>query len=130
MAGRRLDRLNEQIKRELMQLIMRDVKDPRVTSVTITSVRVASDLGHARVFVTSIVPEDERDSLLAGLRAAVPFLRGQLGRMLRVRRVPDLEFAWDETLERAQRIERLLSEVLPADTDRDPPSDEGPDGGA
>ncbi|MCI0434645.1 MAG: 30S ribosome-binding factor RbfA [Gemmatimonadetes bacterium] len=128
MSGRRLDRLNEQFKRELMHLIQRDVKDPRVTSVTITGVRVASDLGHARVYITSLVPDQEREALLAGLRAASPFLRGQLGRILRIGRAPELAFVWDETLERAQRIERLIADVRSEEDSREP-GGEGEDDG-
>ena len=100
-----------------MQLIQREVRDPRVTSVTITGVRVASDLGHARVFVTTL-PTVDRPTVIQGLRAAAPFLRTQLGRLLRIRRVPDLDFLWDETLDRAQRIERLLADVLPHEAAR------------
>lgn len=115
MAGRRVHRLNEQFKRELMLLLQFDIKDPRVSSVTVTDVRVAPDLSHARVFLTTLAEPDERPTILEGLRAATPFLRGELGRRLRIRRAPELAFQWDEARDHAQRIEQLLSEVLPVE---------------
>ncbi|MGH7502787.1 MAG: 30S ribosome-binding factor RbfA [Longimicrobiales bacterium] len=117
MAGRRVDRLNEQFKRELMHLVQRELRDPRVAAVTITEVRVAPDLSYARVFLTALAADTDRPTVLEGMRAAAPFLRGELGRRMRIRRAPELAFQWDEALDHAQRIERLLSEVLP----RDPP---------
>jgi ribosome-binding factor A len=121
MAGRRVERLNEQFRRELMHLLQFEVKDPRVSAVTVTEVRVAPDLSYARVFITSMAPAGERPVILEGMRAAAPFLRGELGRRLHVRRTPEFEFVWDETIDHAQRIERLLSEVLPKDPPSPPP---------
>lgn len=124
MASRRVHRLNEQLKRELMLLLQREIKDPRVSSVTVTDVRVAPDLSHARVFLTTMASLEERATIMEGLRAASPFLRGELGRRLRIRRAPEMAFQWDEARDHAQRIEQLLSEVLPADA-VDDESDEG-----
>jgi ribosome-binding factor A len=113
MAGRRIERLNEQLKRELMDLLHSQVRDPRIGTVTITSVETTPDLYHARVFVTSLATEEEKQTSIEGLRAASPFLRSELGRRLRIRRVPELSWHLDHTLEHAMRIERLLGEVLP-----------------
>jgi len=115
MHKRRIERLNEQIKRELMDLLRRDLGDPRVAHVTLTDVETTPDLYHARIYVTGLGGPEERKSALAGLRAARPLLRGELGRRLHVRRVPELEFVWDETLEQARRIESLLAQVRPPD---------------
>jgi ribosome-binding factor A len=115
MHRRRIERLNEQIKRELMDLVRRELADPRVANVTLTAVETTPDLYHARVYVTLLGGEDERAAALAGLRAARPLLRGELGRRLHIRRVPELEFTWDETLEQARRIESLLAQVRPPD---------------
>jgi ribosome-binding factor A len=123
MARRRVDRLNEQLKRELMYLVQREVKDPRVPTVTVTDVRVAPDLSHARVFLTTLSPEAERPTIMEGMRAAAPFLRGELGRRLRIRRAPELAFQWDEARDYAQRIEQILAEVLPRDAP-EPPADD------
>jgi ribosome-binding factor A len=114
MAGRRVNRLNEQLKRELMLLLQREIKDPRVAGVTVTDVRVAPDLSHARVFLTTLAVLEERATILDGLKAASPFIRGELGRRLHIRRAPELAFQWDEARDHAQRIEQLLAEVLPA----------------
>jgi ribosome-binding factor A len=79
--------------------------------VTVTAVEMASDLGSARVFVRIIGDEAEFKETLAGLEAAAPFLRGLLGRILHIRRIPELRFREDRSMEHARRIEQLLSEV-------------------
>lgn len=122
MSSRRLRRLNEQLRRELSELLRTRVRDPRVGSVTVTGVRVAADLGSARVYVQLTGDEHERSSTLEGLEAAAPFLRGTLGKQLRVRRIPELRFEEDRSLERAQRIDAILDEIA-----SDPP--EGPPAG-
>ena len=111
MASKRVARLNEQLKRELSELIRTQVRDPRVGVVTVTAVEMASDLGSARVFVRIIGDEAEFKETLAGLEAAAPFLRGLLGRILHIRRIPELRFREDRSMEHARRIEQLLSEV-------------------
>ncbi|MDH3271917.1 MAG: 30S ribosome-binding factor RbfA [Gemmatimonadota bacterium] len=112
--SKRLARLNEQLKRELSELIRTEVRDPRVGVVTISGVETAGDLGSARVFVRAV--EDEAlPEMLEGLRAAAPFLRSRLGRTLRIRHIPELRFQVDRSLEGARRIEEVLSQVLPAD---------------
>ena len=108
---RRIERLNEQIKRELMDLLRRELGDPRVAGVTLTAVETTPDLYQARVYVTALGADEERKTALAGLRAARTRLRAELGRRLHIRRVPELEFTWDETLDQARRIESLLAQV-------------------
>ena len=123
MHRRRIERLNEQIKRELMDMMRRDLGDPRIALATVTAVETTPDLYHARVYVTGMGGEEERKSALAGLRAARTLLRGELGRRLHIRRVPELEFVWDETLEQARRIESLLAQVRPQEQ---PPAPDEP----
>jgi len=123
MAGhRRVERLNEQFRRELMEILHGEVRDPRVGAVTVTHVEVSPDLYHAKVYVTAL-DEIARDSTLAGLDGAEPFIRREIGRRLHIRRAPELHFTWDDTLAHAQRIEKLLGEVMrempPAQTDDD-----------
>jgi ribosome-binding factor A len=113
MASRRIARLNEQLKREVASLLLTDVRDPRVGSVSVTGVRTATDLTSATVFVRIPGPPAERATSLEGLAAAAPYLRGTLARALRLRRVPELRFQEDRSLEHARRIEEILSEVLP-----------------
>lgn len=117
VAGKRLARLNEQLKRELSELIRTEVRDPRVGSVTITDVEVARDLGSAKVFVRTV--GEDREATLQGLAAAAPFLRTRLGRGLRIRRIPELRFREDRSLEHARRIEDVLEEVA-RDEEADP----------
>ncbi|HSJ25019.1 MAG TPA: 30S ribosome-binding factor RbfA [Longimicrobiales bacterium] len=111
MAKKRVARLNEQLKRELTQLLRFEVKDPRIGLITINDVEVTPDLYHAKVFWTMQGSDEERDQALEGLRAASGFLRGELGRRMHIRRAPDLHFAFDNTLEHAMHIERLLKEA-------------------
>ncbi|MDX1648181.1 MAG: 30S ribosome-binding factor RbfA [Longimicrobiales bacterium] len=113
---KRLARLNEQLKRELSELIRDEVRDPRVGIVTITGVDVAADLGSAKVFVRA-VDDEALPEMLEGLDAAAPFLRTRLGRILHIRKVPELRFREDRSLEGARRIEEVLSRVLPEDDD-------------
>ena len=119
MVTKRLARLNEQLKREVSELVLRKVRDPRVGLVTITSVAVAGDLGSARVYVRTQDPNDELNESLAGLEAAAPFLRRELGRSLHLRRVPELRFQQDHSLDQARRIEEILSDVVYSDLDED-----------
>jgi len=131
MAGRRIQRLNEQLKREITGLLIREVRDPRVRQVTITGVEVTADLWMARVFVTLQGDEAQRAEALEGLEAAAPFIRRALGRELRIRRVPELRFMVDTALERAHRIESLLREVIPpgeSGLEQEPPGEGEPDG--
>lgn len=126
MPSKRIARLNEQLKREIAELVRTDVRDPRVGLVSVTAVKVTSDLGHARVFVRALGGDAERAECLEGLSAAAPFLRRALGQLLHVRKVPELHFEEDRTLEHARRIEALLAEVLPAGGADDEGDEDGP----
>ena len=117
MTDRRTARLNEQLKRELSGLIARKVRDPRIEGVLITDVRVTPDLWLARVFFRPPGGEGEADEALHGLEAASGFLRRELGRVLRIRRIPELRFLYDETLDSASRIESLLRELREEETE-------------
>ncbi|HEY0810105.1 MAG TPA: 30S ribosome-binding factor RbfA [Longimicrobiales bacterium] len=109
--ARRLERLNEQIKREISEILRSEVKDPRVGLVTVTEVRAAPDLSFARVYVRPLGGEEEE--LFTGLQAATPYIRRELGKRLSVRHIPEIRFEADRALEHALHIEKLLSEVLP-----------------
>jgi ribosome-binding factor A len=111
--SKRIARLNEQLKRELSELIRTQVRDPRVGIVTITGVEVARDLGSARIFVRDMGGDAAVVETLKGLEAAAPFLRSVLGRLLHVRKVPELRFREDRSYEGAMRIDQVLLEVLP-----------------
>ncbi|MBI4408895.1 MAG: 30S ribosome-binding factor RbfA [Gemmatimonadetes bacterium] len=109
--SKRLARLNEQFRREITELLRQEVRDPRVGTVTVTEVDVTPDLAYARVYISTLGDAAEKEQTLEGLRAAAPYLRGELGRRLRIRRVPELHFEIDRALEQALRIERLLREL-------------------
>jgi ribosome-binding factor A len=130
MSTKRLARLNEQIKREISEILRRDVRDPRVAGVTVTRVDVSGDLWVARVFVRLAGTEEERAEGVGGLEAAAPFVRRILGKELHIRRVPELQFREDRALDHATRIDRILKDlsVPPAEEDgAGPGTDENPD---
>lgn len=132
--SKRIARLNEQLKRELTDLIRTQVRDPRVGLVTITGVEVARDLGSARIFVRELGSGDDLQETLVGLEAAAPFLRTALGKILHVRRIPELRFQPDRSFEGARRIEAVLAEVLPEDAEDqaadETPNEDGPAAGS
>jgi len=107
----RTDRIDEQLRQEIGAIIARDIADPRIGFVTITDVETAPDLSHARVWVSVIGAQPERDAALTALGHAMPFIRHELGKRLRLRRIPELHVRADETLERGTRILRLLDEI-------------------
>ena len=119
MVTKRLARLNEQLKREISELVHRKVRDPRVGPVTITSVEIAGDLSSARVYVRAQNTNDGLRESLVGLEAAAGFLRRELGRSLHLRRVPELRFQQDHSLDQARSIEEILSDVVYPDLDED-----------
>ena len=126
-GGRRVQRLNAQLQREISQQLRRDVRDPRVSGVTIARVSITSDLSIARVFVRTLSGEDLK-KVLKGLTAAAPFLRRGLAAVLTMRRVPELEFLEDRSLEQAMRIESLLDEVRPDGGWEESADEEAPSG--
>jgi ribosome-binding factor A len=130
MANRRSARLNEQLKREISEILRRDVRDPRIGLPTVTEADVTQDLWLARIYVRPSPTDAGRDvdEMIEGLTAAAPFVRRELGRALGIRRVPELRFLVDRTLEDALRMERILKEIQD-ERDRQPPgdaSDSGP----
>ena len=122
---KRTDRINEQLKQEISLIVRDEVRDPRVGLATITAVVTSPELDHARVYVTSLGDEEEREAILQGLRSASPFIRKQLGGRLHMRRIPELHFEADRVLAEAMRIEELLRQALPADEQGDEGEDDG-----
>ena len=112
---RRTDRINEQLREEISLLVRDAVRDPRVSLATITAVQTSPELDHAKVYITALGDEAEREEILVGLRSAAPFIRRELGKSLQMRRIPELHFEIDRVLAEAMRIEQLLREALPFD---------------
>ncbi|CAM2898777.1 ribosome-binding factor A [Legionella steigerwaltii] len=109
---KRTDRVAEMIQRKLAQIIPKEVKDPRLTGfVTISAVKVAADLGHAKVYFT--VLNDDKKTAEAILNAASSYLRSALARSITLRTVPQLHFVYDESIEYGQRLSRLIDKVNP-----------------
>jgi len=115
MAHGRTQRIESEIQRVLAALIAREVKDPRVGNVTVTAVRVASDMGSARVFFTPFAALHPPAQVREGLTHAAGFLRGELGRRLGLRHAPRLEFVFDESVESAARLTRLIDRAVAGD---------------
>jgi ribosome-binding factor A len=117
----------DQIRGELAMLLAREVHDPGIGFVTITRVQVSPDIQLARVFYTVLGDDKARANSARALDRAKPFLRRQIGARLRLKRVPDLAFHYDESVAGQDRIEQLLKEIHagphPADNDSDPDSE-------
>ena len=101
---------------ELSEILEREVQDPRVRLVTVTHVKVSPDLRHARVFVSALGGPEDRKKILQGLRSATGYARHSLGQRLHhLKRIPELAFDYDDTLEQEMRIEQLLDQIKTKD---------------
>ena len=107
----RLKRIQEQIQKVLTEILETRVNDPRVDGVYITDVTVDRELDYANIYVSSLTGEVQADEILEGLRNASGFIRYNLSQEVKLRVMPQLRFYWDETPERADRIESLLDEI-------------------
>src|SRR5512137_2413094 len=116
--GFRPDRVADQIRAEISQMLAREVHDPGIGFLTVTRVQVAPDLQLARVYYTTIGSETQRRATVKALQRALPFLRYQIGKRLRLRRVPVLEFFFDKSVEHQARVEELIQEIHEADAER------------
>ena len=126
MSGHRAVQVGGQVREEIMQIIRRDLKDPRIGFVSITEVRMSPDLRSARVRVSVLGGEEEGRATLAGLRSAAGLIRHQLGRRLQnLKFTPDLRFELDPSIEYSVRISKTLREILPPQEDRAPGTDGG-----
>jgi ribosome-binding factor A len=103
--------VGESIRQEISQLLLSDVHDPGIGLVTLTRVKVSPDLQLARIFYTQIGDEKAKRETRKALERATPFLRRQLGGRMRLRRVPEIRFEFDESIENQDRIERILMEL-------------------
>lgn len=109
--GSRPERIADQIRGELGQMLTRDVHDPGIGFVTVTRVQVSADIQQARVYYTALGDEKARRDSARALDRALPFLRRQLGARLRLKRVPELAFSYDDSIAGQDRIERILNEL-------------------
>ena len=114
----RSQRVVEQIRRELAELIRLEVKDPRVGFITLTDVEITPDYAHAKVFFTNMTGEGDVPEILQGLRRASGFLRRELGRRIRIHTIPELHFHYDRSVEEGSRLSQLIDEVVKEDEAR------------
>jgi ribosome-binding factor A len=110
MATARMRRVNEVIRQVLGDVITTDLQDPRIGFVTVTDVDTSPDLRTARVYVSVLGGESEREKALAGLRSSHGYLQGRIAAELRMKRTPTLTFHYDESVDRGVRISRLLDQ--------------------
>ena len=124
--SRRVDRINGLLRQEISQLLAREIKDPRLDGViSITQVQTANDLRSARVFVSVLGDRNAQQQALDGIQSAAAFLRRELRDRLKLRYVPFLKFALDDSMENADAVLRLMDRIQTA-ADR-PASDPEPD---
>ena len=117
MPSRRIEMLNEQFKREISEIVQRELRDPGLSGlVSVTSVEISHDLRHANVFVSVLGGKPERDQAVATLSRASRFIRHELANRLTLRYTPELSFRPDISIERGERIMELLREVAPAES--------------
>ena len=109
--SKRTERVADLIRRELSDVLMNRMRDPRLGFVSITGVDVSGDLGHATVWLSSLDGVEGRAEVIKVLSRAVPFLRRELAPRLGLREVPTLRFLYDESIERGARIEDLLRKL-------------------
>src|SRR5256714_15297817 len=117
----RTDRIDELLRQEIGEILSRDVADPRVGFVTVTQVETAPDLRHARVWVSIIGEQAERDATLAALDRVMVFVRRELGTRLRIRRITEFHVRLDDTAERGTRVLHLLQELEEGRVAEEPP---------
>ena len=111
MGKQRAQKVAEAIQKEISTLIIKGMKDPRVGFVTITAVDVSTDLSLAKVFFTVIGDDKARSDSAAGLKSAIPFIRREIGKQLRLRIVPELVFHYDSSIDYGHHIESLLKGI-------------------
>jgi len=124
----RLDRIADQMQRELAVMIQREVKDPRLDAmITVSGVKVSKDLGYADIYVTVLGKEDNPEIIaenMAILKQAAGFLRGRIGQSIKLRVIPQLRFHYDESVQRGQYLSSLIERAVNEDAKRAKGSEE------
>ncbi|MCM3569058.1 30S ribosome-binding factor RbfA [Neobacillus mesonae] len=107
----RPNRVGEQMKKELSDIIGRKIKDPRIGFVTVTDVQVTGDLQQAKVFISVLGDDEQKENTLKGLAKAKGFIRSEIGHRIRLRKTPEIIFEFDESIDYGNRIETLIHEL-------------------
>ena len=120
----RTDRIDQLFRQEISDLLAREIADPRIGFVTVTDVETTTDLRHARVWVSVIGQPEDRQAAVHALEGAMPFIRHELGKRLRLRRIPEFSVRLDESIERGSRVMQLISELEAGETPTERPEGE------
>jgi ribosome-binding factor A len=108
---KRADRVKHLLHQELSRILQTEIKDPRVQFVTVTKVSLSVDLRDAKIYVSSLDTSHNREEMLAGLKRASGYVRGELGRRLKLKYIPKIEFVSDDSLDKQDRILNLLDQI-------------------
>lgn len=111
MSNIRASRVAEQMKKELGEIIGQKIKDPRVGFVTVTDVAVTGDLQQAKIYISVLGNDEQKQNTLMGLAKAKGFIRSEIGKRIRLRKTPEIAFEFDESIDYGNRIETLLHEI-------------------
>lgn len=111
MSNMRAERVGEQMKQDIMDIVNNKVKDPRVGFLTITDVELTNDLSHAKVYLTVLGSNKEIDNTFKALEKAKGFIKSELGSRMRLRIIPDLTFEYDKSIEYGNKIERMIQDL-------------------
>ena len=126
MSSSRPERVGDQIRVEITELLAREVHDPGIGFLTVTRVTLTSDLQLARIYYTTLGDDKARRESARALERASPFLRRQIGKRVRLKRVPELQFFFDGSVERQDRIERIIMDLQEERAARPPIEDDVP----
>jgi len=118
----RRDRVSEQIRREIAELVRTELKDPRIGMISITEVTVTADYAHAKVYFSTLAGSENVPSVLKGLETAAGFLRRELGKRISIHTTPQLHFVFDQSLERGADMSKLIQQAVQISDITDPPA--------
>ncbi|MVO99113.1 MULTISPECIES: 30S ribosome-binding factor RbfA [Paenibacillus] len=111
MARVRVGRVGEQVKKEISQILQSEIKDPRIGFLTVTGVDVTNDLSQAKVYLSVLGTDEQKEGTLKALGSASGYIRSELGKRIRLRKVPELIFKFDTSIDYGSRIENLLHQL-------------------
>lgn len=119
MNKRRINRISEEIKKVVSELLTRDIKDPRISSMTsVVKVEVTNDLSYAFIYVSVLGKEEEKENTIKGLQSAKGYIRREIGRRIDLRLVPELIFRLDKSIEHGLHISQLIDKVIREDREK------------
>ncbi|SCW42378.1 ribosome-binding factor A [Paenibacillus tianmuensis] len=117
MAKIRVGRVGEQIKKELSQIIQSELKDPRIGFITVTGVDVTNDFSQAKIFLSVLGSDEQKEETLKALARGTGFIRSELGKRIRMRKIPELLFKFDASIDYGSKIETLIHQINDGNTE-------------